>query len=213
MNKELIKLSDNLGAVTNENGDVKIVEVNEEKSNLEDVLLKENEIENTQIKIDSLKRNLTDKNMRKISSIVFGAIFCLFAMPMGIALVMEEISYSFLAVFKIIPFIFTGALIPIAIIGNPFTLPKKIKNLKEKIKISEEELLHLQEELENLKKVSEFKERDESFDIISSKKEEIDPTKEFETTKTYSLNDNSLSKGKVRVLRLVPKNNVQEDNK
>ena len=70
-----------------------------------------------------------------------------------------------------------------------------------------------QEELESLKKVSEFKERDESFDMISSKKEEINLAKEIEAAITYSLNDNSLSKGKVRVLRLVPKNSVQEDNK
>ena len=59
MNKELIKLSDNLGAVTNENGDVKIIEVNEEKSSLEDILLKENEIENIQNKIYSLQATLT----------------------------------------------------------------------------------------------------------------------------------------------------------
>ena len=35
MNKELIKLSENLGAVTNECGDVKIVEVNQNSKNLE----------------------------------------------------------------------------------------------------------------------------------------------------------------------------------
>ena len=54
MNKELVKLSDNLGAVTDENGDIKIVEINKSENSLEDILLKENEIENIQNTIYSL---------------------------------------------------------------------------------------------------------------------------------------------------------------
>ena len=49
--------------------------------------------------------------------------------------------------------------------------------------------------------------------LINSKKDEIKSAKEIETTRTYSLNDNNISKGKVRVLRLVPKNKVQKSIK
>lgn len=212
MNKELIKLSDNLGAVTNENGDVKIIEVNEEKSSLEDILLKENEIENIQNKIYSLQVTLTEKNVRKMTAIIFGLIFVFASLPFSICLVLDESSYLFWALLKITPFIFEG-IIPFTFVGNPITFAKNLRKLKEKIKTTEKELKDKQEELESLKKVSEFKERDESFDMISSKKEEINPAKEIEAAITYSLNDNSLSKGKVRILRLVPKNSVQEDNK
>lgn len=212
MNKELVKLSDNSGAVTDENGDIKIVEVNQAKNSLEDILLKENEIENIQNKIYSLQATLTEKNVRKMTAIIFGLIFVFASLPFSICLVLDESSYLFWALLKITPFIFEG-IIPFTFVGNPITFAKNLRMLKEKIETTEKELKNKQEELESLKKVSEFKERDESFDIISSKKEEINPAKEIEAAITYSLNDNSLSKGKVRVLRLVPKNNVQEDNK
>mgnify|MGYP002706761951 FL=1 len=212
MNKELVKLSDNSGAVTDENGDIKIVEVNQAKNSLEDILLKENEIENIQNKIYSLQATLTEKNVRKMTAIIFGLIFVFASLPFSICLVLDESSYLFWALLKITPFIFEG-IIPFTFVGNPITFAKNLRMLKEKIETTEKELKNKQEELESLKKVSEFKERDESFDIISSKKEEINPAKEIEAAITYSLNDNSLSKGKVRVLRLVPKNSVQEDNK
>ena len=61
MNKELVKLSDNLGAVADENGDIKIVEINKSENSLEDILLKENEIENIQNTIYSLHVDLKAK--------------------------------------------------------------------------------------------------------------------------------------------------------
>ena len=117
-----------------------------------------------------------------------------------------------MALLKIPAFIVEGIL-PFTFVGNPITFAKNLKILEEKIIAAKEKLKINQKELEDLKKLSEFKKRDESLDIISSKKEEVKSAKEIETTRTYSLNDNNISKGKVRVLRLVPKNTVQEDNK
>ena len=212
MNKELVKLSDNLGAVTDENGDIKIVEVNQAENSLEDILLKENEIENIQNTICSLQADLMKKNVCKMAAIIFGLIFVFASLPFSVCLILEETSYPFWALLKITPFIFEG-IIPFTFVGNPITFAKNLKILKEKIITTEEKLKINKKELEDLKKLSEFKERDESLDIISSKKEEVKSAKEIETTRTYSLNDNNISKGKVRVLRLVPKNTVQEDNK
>ena len=199
-------------SITDENGDIKIVEINKSENSLEDILLKENEIENIQNTIYSLHVDLKEKNICKLLAIIFGLIFIFVELPISICQILEETNYLFLALLKITPFIFEG-IIPFTFVGNPITFAKNLRKLKEKIKTTEKELKDKQEELESLKKVSEFKERDESFDMISSKKEEINPAKEIEAAITYSLNDNNISKGKVRVLRLVPKNNVQEDNK
>lgn len=212
MNKELVKLSDNLGAVTDENGDIKIVEINHAENSLEDILLKENEIENIQNTICSLQADLTEKSVRKMVAIILGLIFVFASLPFSVCLILEETSYPFWTLLKITPFIFEG-IIPFTFVGNPITFSKNLKILKEKIITTEEKLKINKKELEDLKKLSEFKKRDESLDIISSKSEEVKLAKEIETTRTYSLNDNNISKGKVRVLRLVPKNNVQEDNK
>lgn len=212
MNKELVKLSDNLGAVTDENGDIKIVEINHAENSLEDILLKENEIENIQNTICSLQADLTEKSVRKMVAIILGLIFVFASLPFSVCLILEETSYPFWTLLKITPFIFEG-IIPFTFVGNPITFTKNLKILKEKIITTEEKLKINKKELEDLKKLSEFKKRDESLDIISSKSEEVKLAKEIETTRTYSLNDNNISKGKVRVLRLVPKNNVQEDNK
>lgn len=212
MNKELVKLSDNLGAVTDENGDIKIVEINKSENSLEDILLKENEIENIQNTIYSLHVDLKEKNICKLLAIIFGLIFIFVELPISIYQILEETNYLFLALLKIPVFIVEGIL-PFTFVGNPITFTKNLKILEEKIITAKEKLKINQKELEDLKKLSEFKKRDESLDIISSKKEEVKSAKEIETTRTYSLNDNNISKGKVRVLRLVPKNNVQEDNK
>lgn len=212
MNKELVKLSDNLGAVTDENGDIKIVEINKYENSLEDILLKENEIENIQNTIYSLHVDLKAKNICKLLAIIFELIFIFVSLPFSICLILEETNYLFWALLKITPFIFEGIL-PFTFVGNPITFTKNLKILEEKIIAAKEKLKINQKELEDLKKLSEFKKKDESLDIISSKKEEVKSAKEIENTRTYSLNDNNISKGKVRVLRLVPKNTVQEDNK
>ena len=151
-------------------------------------------------------------NLRKMVAIILGLIFVFASLPFSVCLILEETSYPFWTLLKITPFIFEG-IIPFTFVGNPITFAKNLKILKEKIITTEEKLKINQKELEDLKKLSEFKKRDESLDIISFKSEEVKSAKEIETTRTYSLNDNNISKGKVRVLRLVPKNNVQEDNK
>lgn len=200
MNKELIKLSENLGAVTNECGDVKIVEVNQNSNNLEKILLKENELENMQSKICSLQKNLEVKNLTKIMAIFLGLIFCLISLPFSIYLVLDGTNELSFALLKTTPFIFEG-IIPITLVGNPVTFSKKLRELKSEITNLEEELNNKQKELKDLKKVSEFKKAGKSNDITKPK------TNEAENTENYSLNNNDFNKENVKVLRLVPKNN------
>lgn len=88
MNKELVKLSDNLGAVTDENGDIKIVEVNQAENSLEDILLKENEIENIQNTICSLQADLMKKNVCKMAAIIFGLIFIFTSLPFSVCFIL-----------------------------------------------------------------------------------------------------------------------------
>lgn len=212
MNKELVKLSDNLGAVTDENGDIKIVEINKSENSLEDILLKENEIENIRNTIYSLHVDLKAKNICKLLAIIFGLIFIFVELPISICQILEETNYLFLVLLKIPAFIVEGIL-PFTFVGNPITFNKNLKILEEKIITAKEKLEISQKELEDLKKLSEFKKRDESLDIINSKKDEIKSTKEIEMTPAYSLNNNSFAGEKVRVLRLVPKNSVSGNNK
>lgn len=212
MNKELVKLSDNLGAVTDENGDIKIVEINKSENSLEDILLKENEIENIQNTIYSLHVDLKEKNICKLLAIIFGLIFIFVELPISICQILEETNYLFLALLKIPVFIVEGIL-PFTFVGNPITFTKNLKILEEKIITTIEKLNIEQKELEDLKKLSEFKKKDESLDIINSKKDEIKSTREIEMTSAYSLNNNSFPREKVRVLRLVPKNSVSNNNK
>ena len=212
MNKELVKLSDNLGAVTDENGDIKIVEINKSENSLEDILLKENEIENIQNTIYSLHVDLIEKNICKLLAIIFGLIFIFVELPISICQILEETNYLFLALLKIPVFIVEGIL-PFTFVGNPITFTKNLKILEEKIITTIEKLNIKQKELEDLKKLSEFKKKDESLDIINSKKDEIKSTREIEMTSAYSLNNNSFPREKVRVLRLVPKNSVSNNNK
>ena len=212
MNKELVKLSDNLGAVTDENGDIKIVEINKSENSLEDILLKENEIENIQNTIYSLHVDLKEKNICKLLAIIFGLIFIFVELPISICQILEETNYLFLALLKIPVFIVEGIL-PFTFVGNPITFTKNLKILEEKIITTIEKLNIKQKELEDLKKLSEFKKKDESLDIINSKKDEIKSTREIEMTSAYSLNNNSFPREKVRVLRLVPKNSVSNNNK
>lgn len=212
MNKELVKLSDNLGAVTDENGDIKIVEINKSENSLEDILLKENEIENIQNTIYSLHVDLKEKNICKLLAIIFGLIFIFVELPISICQILEETNFLFLALLKIPVFIVEGIL-PFTFVGNPITFTKNLKILEEKIITTIEKLNIKQKELEDLKKLSEFKKKDESLDIINSKKDEIKSTREIEMTSAYSLNNNSFPREKVRVLRLVPKNSVSNNNK
>lgn len=198
MNKELIKLSDNLGAVTDECGDVKIVEAN--NNNLENILLKENELEELQNKMYFLQRDLDGKNIIKKIAILLELIFCFICLPFSIYLVLYGASNLFGALLMIIPFILEG-IFPITLVGNPVIFSKKLKELKSEIAVLEEELNNKQEELKELKKANEFKITDKSDDIAKTKTDEV------KFTQDYSLNNNGFNKENVRVLRLVPKNN------
>ena len=96
-------------------------------------------LENIQNKIYSLQATLTEKNVRKMTAIIFGLIFVFASLPFSICLVLDESSYLFWALLKITPFIFEG-IIPFTFVGNPITFAKNLRKLKEKIITTKEKL-------------------------------------------------------------------------
>ena len=61
MNKELIKLDNNTGIVSNELGTLNIIKTNNQEFSLEQILKTENTLEESSIYLEFLKKNLSKK--------------------------------------------------------------------------------------------------------------------------------------------------------
>ena len=59
MNKELIKLDNNTGIVSNELGTINIIKTNNQKFSLEQILKTENTLEEANMYLEFLKKNLS----------------------------------------------------------------------------------------------------------------------------------------------------------
>lgn len=198
MNNELIKLNNDLGVVTDEKGHIKVVNIEAYNNNLEDILLKENEIENNEKKLVSLQNKLLEKKLFKISSIVFLSMFCFLALPLSISLAIENTDGILALVIKLIP-LYVPTLLPAIWLGNPIKLHKEVVKIKEEISKSEQEIEVFKEELTRAKERSKFSEKRKVEDL--SAKETI--TRELENVPTLS--NGERNPGDIKVLKLVPK--------
>lgn len=198
MNIELIKLNKDLGVVTDEKGHIKVVNIEADNNNLEDILLKENEIENNEKKLVSLQNKLLEKKLFKISSIVFLSMFCFLALPLSISLAIENTDGILALVIKLIP-LYVPTLLPAIWLGNPIKLHKEVVKIKEEISKSEQEIEVFKEELTRAKERSKFSEKRKVEDL--STKETI--TRELENVPTLS--NGERNSGDIKVLKLVPK--------
>lgn len=155
MNEYLSQISDNYGIVSDENGEIKVVTKSETNCEFQDILLKENELENLNLELIAAKRELTENK----ANTIFGELGNLVIIGGGIFLGIElfpAISTQLL-IYKLIGFYVIFKSILLAMCGTRIGRYKKNKKLKSSIETLEENSLQLEVELKNLKEKAKYK--------------------------------------------------------
>lgn len=81
MNQNLVQINDNYGAVSDENGNIKVISKENSDCELKDILIRENELENLSLKLNTAKKELSSNKIDIIlgeilnTLIVAGEIF------------------------------------------------------------------------------------------------------------------------------------------
>ena len=70
MNQNLVQINDNYGAVSDENGSIKVISKENSDCELKDILIRENELENLSLKLNTAKKELSSNK----SDTIFGEI-------------------------------------------------------------------------------------------------------------------------------------------
>ena len=192
MNEYLSQISDNYGIVSDENGEIKVVKKSETNCEFQDILLKENELENLNQELITAKSELIDNKERTINGelcnlvIIGGLIMLAIAIfPVVSTQLLIYLLTGFYAVFKAIT---------TAICGTRIGRYKKNKKLKSTIESLEENCVQLEAELKNLKEKSKYRVESDTKDYCA----------QYGSTKNASevLNEDL---GKVQVLKLTRK--------
>ena len=155
MNQNLVEINNNCGIVSDENGNVSLIEKKNDTYNFEEILLKENQIENLKLKLEIFKENL-ERNKKniiygEIINIVLLALEIGMAIFMSSALVLKDLILLMAATY--LPF----KLINILMHGTRIERHIKKKKLTTKIEEIELELPTLEKELVNIKEQSKYK--------------------------------------------------------
>ena len=86
MNQNLVQINDNYGAVSDENGSIKVISKENSDCELKDILIKENELEDLSSKLNTAKKELSFNKIDTIfgeflnTVIIGGEIFLYFAL-------------------------------------------------------------------------------------------------------------------------------------
>lgn len=210
MNVDLIKINKNVGIVTDEAGRSKTVEVHD--TNLESILLKENELENAKKVLQGIQDEFADIDWdnHKVK------VLCLAVLFVGIVYAIPPI---ILAVGGKMPWIITAKILFTIglLVGGIETFngifQKKIskrntENILKKKEDLEKKVHNLEEELKILKERSQFRELSEFTEKDLVKSNDITTKNDYENNTIYSYNP-----GDVKVLKLVPtKSNNRNNN-
>lgn len=155
MNEYLSQINDNYGIVSDENGEIKVVTKSENNCEFQDILLKENELENLNQELIAAKEKLIDNKERTINGelcnlvIIVGLIMLAIAIfPVVSTQLLIYLLTGFYAVFKAIT---------TAICGTRIGRYKENKKLNSSIKSLEEDRLQLIYKLVNLKEKAKYK--------------------------------------------------------
>lgn len=192
MNEYLSQISDNYGIVSDENGEIKVVTKSETNCKFQDILLKENELENLTQELIAAKEKLIDNKERTINGelcnlvIIVGLIMLAIAIfPVVSTQLLIYLLTGFYAVFKAIT---------TAICGTRIGRYKKNKKLKSSIESLEKNSVQLEAELKNLKEKAKYRVESDTKDYCA----------QYGSTKNASevLNEDL---GKVQVLKLTRK--------
>ena len=192
MNEYLSQISDNYGIVSDEFGEIKVVTKSETNCEFQDILLKENELENLNQELITAKSELTENK----ANTIFGELGNLVIIGGGIFLSIElfpvvstqSLIYMLIGTYAIIKSI------SIALYGTRIGRYKKNKKLKSSIESLEKNSVQLEAELKNLKEKAKYRVESDTKDYCA----------QYGSTKSASeVLDEDL--GKVQVLKLTRK--------
>lgn len=192
MNEYLSQISDNYGIVSDENGEIKVVTKSENNCEFQDILLKENELENLNQELIAAKEKLIDNKERTINGelcnlvIIGGGIFL--SIELFPVVSTQSLIYMLIGTYAIIKSI------SLALYGTRIGRYKKNKKLKSTIESLEENSLQLEAELKNLKEKAKYKVETDTKNYCA----------QYGSTKNASevLNEDL---GKVKILKLTRK--------
>ena len=192
MNEYLSQISDNYGIVSDEFGEIKVVTKSETNCKFQDILLKENELENLNQELITAKSELTENK----ANTIFGELGNLVIIGGGIFLSIElfpvvstqSLIYMLIGTYSIIKSI------SLVMYGTRIGRYKKNKKLKSTIESLEENSVQLEVELKNLKEKAKYKVETDTKNYCA----------QYGSTKNVSevLNEDL---GKVKILKLTRK--------
>lgn len=192
MNEYLSQISDNYGIVSDEFGDIKVVTKSETNCKFQDILLKENELENLNQELITAKSELTENKANTIFAelgnlvIIGGGIFL--SIELFPVVSTQSLIYMLIGTYAIIKSI------SLVMYGTRIGRYKKNKKLKSTIESLEENSVQLEAELKNLKEKAKYRVESDTKDYCA----------QYGSTKNASevLNEDL---GKVQVLKLTRK--------
>lgn len=201
MNNELVQINKNLGVVTDENGSAKIIKINDDNK-LEEILLRENDLETIKYSLKSMAERLTHlkgyKSFKRVETLgILTGIFIIQLVSPGN---FSSLLYSIVFIKILLMVIKTYSF------GNPITLKLRVKMLEDDINNLEATIPELEHELAYLKSETKFQEISsipEQYSNLNTaiSKQEIDEdfTKKQENTDDSKLDNTKPSNNDVNL--------------
>lgn len=152
MNKELIKLDNNTGIVSNELGTINIIKTNNQKFSIEQILKTENDLEESSIYLNFLKKNLNKKYSP--SKYIINMILTLIAsilISLTITINPITLTYNLTIALKILL-----GLAPALLITKSYLFKRDKRCLELQIKNQTKEIRNLETALYNMKKLTSY---------------------------------------------------------
>lgn len=152
MNKELIKLDNNTGIVSNELGTINIIKTNNQKFSIEQILKTENDLEESSIYLNFLKKNLNKKYSP--SKYIINMILTLIAsilISLTITINPITLTYNLTIASKILL-----GLAPALLITKSYLFKRDKRCLELQIKNQTKEIRNLETALYNMKKLTSY---------------------------------------------------------
>ena len=152
MNKELIKLDNNTGIVSNEVGTLNIVKTNNQKFSIEQILKIENDLEESSIYLNFLKKKLNKKYSP--SKYIINMILTIIAsilISLTITINPITLTYNLAIASKILL-----GLAPSLLITKSYLFKRDKRNLKLQIKNQLKEIRNLETAIYNMKKLTSY---------------------------------------------------------
>lgn len=152
MNKELIKLDNNTGIVSNEVGTLNIVKTNNQKFSIEQILKTENDLEESSIYLNFLKKKINKKYSP--SKYIINMILTFIAsilISLTITINPITLTYNLAIASKILL-----GLAPSLLITKSYLFKRDKRNLKLQIKNQLKEIRSLETTIYNMKKLTSY---------------------------------------------------------